>query len=448
MFTNLEAEAATLGAILATYGKVEDCLPLEPEDFWHRPHALIWRAMLALQRKGLPVNLVTVFDKLKAMGDGAEAGGHTKLQELSETVPRIANPGDFARMVREASHRRKVRDTGARAAALAADPNIPPEKAALEVSAALAELGAASVGNLRTFSDAMDTLLDRLQAIRAGTYQHYIPTGIQIWDELLGGVARGIVTLVPAYPGVGKGAVAGRMLLNLGMCQRKSILFSLEDPEYWLPKRYMADYSGVPVRRLMQGERLPEHYEANITDSVRTSREWGDNVIIDDRCGLTPEQIAATARQAVVQRGAEVIVIDNASEVNISGGGDRHDVRAAESVRMLRDVAKSLNVAVVLLMHMKKSGNVTKEQCYIRPTTELLKNSGAYAEVARAIVALWREEGNGHEVVATILKQTEGEKDIDFTMAFNASAGLVSNEGGRKKDGQAGYTQPSERGAA
>lgn len=447
MLKNHEAEAALLGSILATYGTVEDALPLTPEEFHHPPHGAIWQAMLDLRKAGVPVDEVTIFDRLKAKGELAGMGGPSAVGKLSEDVPPLARPGPYAKMVREAAHRRRVREAATRVAEMAADPTVSPEKAALDGSSTLAQLGSAGVQKIRTFSDSMETLLDRLHAIRSGEYLHYIPTGISIWDELLGGLSRGIVTLLPAYPGVGKGAVAGRILLNLAQCQRKAGLFSLEDPEYWIAKRFLADASGIPVRALMQGDRTSDIRDQYLAEAAMDSKRWGDNLFIDDRSGLSADQIAATARQMVVQLGAEVIVIDNASEIDVNGD-ERHDVRTANMVRVLRDVAKGLNVSVLLLMHLKKNGNASKEGAFLRPTTELLKNTTGFAEVARAIVALWRAEDSKDEIVATILKQTEGERDIDFTMRFNASAGLVESLGGRKREGDKGYTDnQNQRGA-
>jgi replicative DNA helicase len=446
MLTNHPAEKALLGLILATYGTVEDAMPLPHEDFTHEAYRPVWRAMLALHKKGTPVEPVALLGSLRATGDILLAGPDV-VSSLLDDVPTLGRVPVFAAMIRDAAHRRQVRAAALRAAEAAVDPNVPPEKSALDASAALATLGAAGVQNIRTFTDAMLTLIERLDDIRSGRYQHYIPTGITIWDELLGGLARGIVTLLPAYPGVGKGAVAGRILLNLAQMGTQSMLFSLEDPEYWLAKRYLSDASGIPVRTLMEAGRTSERRDEYVRDAAMQSRAWGDRMLIDDRSGLSAEQIAATARQAVVQRGAQVIVIDNASEVDVSGD-ERHDLRTASMVRVFRDVAKSLNVPVLLLMHLKKNGNAAKEGAFLRPTTELLKNTTGFSEVARAIVALWRDEHSKDEIIATILKQTEGERDIDFTMRFNASAGLVDTFGGRKREQDKGYTEAPERGAA
>lgn len=452
MLTNVPAEKALLGLVLSGLANVQDALPLPPEDFTHAPYAALWRALCWMDKRGQGVDPVALVKRLKDTGDALTVGDPNRvLVELTDDATlSLGRVATHAKAVREAAHRRAIRDAAQRTLDLCVDPNVEPAKAALDSSAALAKLGAAGTQRIRTFTDSMSTLIDRLDDIRAGRYEHYLPTGIAIWDDLLGGLARGIVTLLPAYPGVGKGAVAGRILLNLAQNGRKSILFSLEDPEYWVAKRFLSDASGIPVRALMQGDRTSDirdqYLQEAVNDVVGDEHKpgWGDNMLIDDRSGLSADQIAATARQAIVQNGCECIVIDNASEVDVSGD-ERHDVRTAHMVRVFRDVAKDHNIPVLLLMHLKKNGNASKEGAYLRPTTELLKNTTGFAEVARAIVALWRDENSRDEIIGTILKQTEGERDIDFTMRFNASAGLVESFGGSKREQDKGYTDAPQR---
>lgn len=439
MLRNDEAESALIAAILAGNGTVDDAMPLAASDFGHPSHAMVWRAMLWLHTRKSDVNEALVNDRLRQVGDLAEVGGPAFIMRLHEALPPLARPAPFAKLVREAAQRRRLRDLAIRASEMASDPTKSPQEAALAASSEMAALGSASITGIRTFNDSMVALIDKMDAIRQGKYHHYIKTRIEIWDELFGGLARGIVTLLPAYPSVGKGAVAGRMLLNLAQTGVKSILFSLEDPEYWLAKRFLADASGIPVRTLMSGDRISDIRENYLGEAAIASQAWGDNMLIDERSNLSAEQIYATATQAIVQHGAQVVVIDNASEIDVAGD-DRHDVRSANMVRTIRNIAKDHDVAVLLLMHLKKSGNTTKEGAYLRPTTELLKNSSGFSEVGRAIGALWRDEETRDEVVCTILKQTEGERDIDFTMRFNAHAGLVANKGGRKREQDKGYT--------
>ncbi|RKH09596.1 hypothetical protein D7V97_16045 [Corallococcus sp. CA053C] len=444
MLRNHDAEKAVLGCVLAGRATLDDCGLLAAEDFDHPMHRDVWAAVLRVHAARKPIDGLAVAEALHAAGKLAAIG--TGVMDLEESCPILAHAASYAEMVRQAAMARRL-DAMLTDAARANRAGTPPAEVALAASAKLAQLSSAVRERRRTFRDAMEVTLERFHDIRAGGYEHYIPTGIDVWDELLGGMERGKLELLCAYPSVGKGAVAGRILLNLAQASRKASLFSLEDPEIWLPKRYLAAASGVPVRRLMEAQRLSVHDENNIEHAVMQSREWGENLLIDDRSGLTAEQIGVAARQDVVQHGAQVIVVDNASEIDIASGDDRHDVRTANAVRVLRNVAKDLNVPVLLLMHLKKSGNTTKEPRFIRPNTELLKNSGAFAEAARKIVALWLDEDDKDSIIGTVLKQTEGEKDIDFAMPFHASAGLVRSKGGRKRQGDTGYSEDA-RGAA
>ncbi|NBD11811.1 replicative DNA helicase [Corallococcus silvisoli] len=444
MLRNHEAERAVIGCVLVGRASLDDCGHLPVDEFDHPMHRDVWEAVLRVHAARKPIDGLAVAEELKAAGKLAAIG--TGIMDLEESCPILAHAASYAELVRQAAMRRRL-DALLTEAARSNRSGKAPAEVALEASAKLAQLSSAVRERRRTFRDAMEVLLERFHEVRSGGYEHYLPTGIDVWDELLGGLERGKLEILCAYPSVGKGAVAGRILLNLAQGGRKCSLFSLEDPEIWLPKRHLAAKSGVPVRRLMEAQRLPEHYERNIEDVVMQSLEWGDNLLIDDRSGLTADQIGVAARQDVVQHGAQAIVVDNASEIDVSGSDDRHDVRTAHAVRVLRNVAKDLNVPVLLLMHLKKLGNTTKEPRYIRPNTELLKNSGAFAEAARKIVALWLDEDDRDSIIGTVLKQTEGEKDIDFAMPFRASAGLVESVGGRKRAGDTGYSQDN-RGAA
>jgi replicative DNA helicase len=314
----------------------------------------------------------------------------------------------------------------------------------LDISSELARLVATGNRATHTFRDAVTDLLDQLHAIRAGTYAEYLPTGIAAWDEVLQGLQRAKLGLLGAYPSVGKGAVALRAILNAAMQGRKPGIFSLEDLKIWMSKRYVANYAGVPVRRLMQADRLPEHYEKNVEASVNACHDWADNILIEDSSALTDDQIACQARQWVAKEGCTEIWIDNASEVDTSGApGERTDLKVGRMVRLFRDVAKDLNVPVWLLVHFKQPQNSTSEEPrFLVPTSSMWKNSGAFAEASRNAVALFLDKEAPDEwVMGKVTKQTEGAKDSIFSMKFNASAGIVENTGGRRRQHDTGYTQ-------
>lgn len=443
MLADFDAEKAVCGHVLDN-GMHEDARTLRPEDFGTPACAEAWRSVLRVDGKRQPVDYLTVAEDMRTRGVFADVGGHVFLASLQGLLT-FSLAAQVA-IVRDRAQRRAAIAAAELCRARAHDLNLKPEAVALEASAQLAQLGAATQARTTTFRDAMNEFIDRMDAIRNGTGSQYVRTGIGVWDELLGGLCKGQLILLGAYPSVGKGAVIGRACLNIAQRGEVVHLQSLEDPKIWLAKRYVARESGIPVRRLMQAERLSEYAEEAINSAVMGCHDWADNIIFDDRAPLTDDQVAAAVRQSVVQRGATAAFIDNASEVDLEGGGERYDLRTARMVGLFRNVAKDLNIPVVLAVHFKRpKGNVTKEPRFIRPTSDLFKNSGAFEEKARVAVALWlNEEDPKSEVIGTVIKQTEGEKDFDFAMRMGSSSGLVENTGGRKLENFNGYTEAEQ----
>jgi replicative DNA helicase len=440
-----DAEQALVHLVIWERSMSARDIGLPPEALTHPVWREVWRSALALEASGKPANASTVADHLSARGALQGIGGPQAL--LTGDLLVFDGPERIER-VRMLARRRTNRDIGHRLAAMAHDENLSPDKAALDVSSELARLVATGNRATTTFRDAVNDLLDKLHQIRSGEYQEYLPTGIEAWDEVLQGLQRAKLGLLGAYPSVGKGAVMLRAILNAAAMGRKPGIFSLEDLKIWMAKRYVANYSGVPVRRLMQADRLPEIYEENVERSLGACHEWADRVLIEDSSALTDDQIACQARQWVVKEGCTEIWIDNASEVDTTNApGERTDLKVGRMVRLFRDVAKDLNVPVWLLVHFKQPQNSTSEEPrFLVPTSSMWKNSGAFAEASRNAVALFLDKEEPEAwVMGKVTKQTEGGKDSIFSMKFNASAGIVENNGGRKRRSDTGYTPGAYR---
>jgi replicative DNA helicase len=447
MLADHEAEAAVVAAAVWEGTLAPQETGLSPEEFHHPGWREAWRSAIAVEASGRPPDALSVLDHLQARGaDVSSLGGPAGLLKAGAGAAGLLVWDAAARVarVKEMAQRRALEAVAVDLRARARDLNQAPPGTALHVSGSLAKMAATGNRPAATFRDAMNETLDQLHAIRSGTYQEYLPTGIDVWDEMLVGLQRAKLGLLGAYPSVGKGAVMLRCILNAAQRYgRKPGIFSLEDLKIWMAKRYMASASGVPVRRLMQAERLSEHYESRVEQAVNDCHDWADNILIEDSSGLSADQIACTARQWVAKEGCTEIWIDNASEVDISSAeGERTDLKTAYMVRLFRDVAKDLNVPVWLLVHFKQPQNSTSEEPrFLVPTSSMWKNSGAFAEASRNSVALFLDKDSPREwILGRVTKQSEGEKDTTFAMPFLASAGMVESRGGKRRGGDAGYT--------
>ena len=102
---NIEAEQAVLGAILIESSSINQVMEiLIPEDFYKEAHRKIYDAMIDLDRDNKPIDLLTLFDYLKAKGNLLEEVGESNyLTYLTELVPATENVGYYAKLVKEKS---------------------------------------------------------------------------------------------------------------------------------------------------------------------------------------------------------------------------------------------------------------------------------------------------------------------------------------------------------
>jgi replicative DNA helicase len=101
---SIEAEESVLGGVLLDNSALDRAIELlTPDDFYREAHRKIMRAMLDLNQRAEPVDLITLTEALKVRGELADVGGSTYLAELADKVPTAANVAYYARIVHQKS---------------------------------------------------------------------------------------------------------------------------------------------------------------------------------------------------------------------------------------------------------------------------------------------------------------------------------------------------------
>lgn len=115
-----EAEQVVLGCLLLD-GSVYNQFLLNPDDFYREDFGRIYEVMQNLERKGVPISLLTVGEELKS--DLAPLGGYTYLAKMMEKVVVPSNFYYYAKIVKEKSLARQMflKATEVEASALAED---------------------------------------------------------------------------------------------------------------------------------------------------------------------------------------------------------------------------------------------------------------------------------------------------------------------------------------
>ncbi len=386
-----------------------DASGLQDTDFESSQCRALFAGMLATLRNGRPLDVPAL----------AHAVGSAAPRKLVELVVMDFELGVSARrleVVREKSKRRKLVHAlstlldQARSEMTYADVHGEALKklAALDTPAA----------QLRSLDGEVMGLIEELEAVATGRAQPTLTTGIAALDKAIGGL-QPTLTILGAEPGAGKSALMARIVRNIAERGIKVGVFSLEDQSRWMVRRMLSESSAVPVF-VLQNRPLGLSQRERVQDTVAGIHALAQNIIVEDRKGLTAADVAAGARVMVASHGVEAIFVDHLGEIRVNRT-DRHDRDIGDALRELRAIADVHRVPIVVLCHVKRRDGVGEE-----PRLTDFAFSADVERTARVALALVKpgEDRQGVHV----LKQTQGASGVVVRLRFNAPAAMTTNE--------------------
>ena len=111
---DIDAERAVLGAIIMNPQSMDtavDILNGEPRELFFEPaHQVLYKAMVALNGTGRPIDRVTLMSEIGPCKEMDAVNNEAYLAELVGAVPTSANIGHYATIVLEKALRRKLID--------------------------------------------------------------------------------------------------------------------------------------------------------------------------------------------------------------------------------------------------------------------------------------------------------------------------------------------------
>jgi replicative DNA helicase len=265
---------------------------------------------------------------------------------------------------------------------------------------------------------------ERARRANGGGAALVMPTGVAPLDEQLGGGLRpGQLVVIGGRPGMGKTALALQCAIHVAGHVGRVGVFSMEMSHLELDLRAVSFLSYVSANAIEEDDLTTDE-----TDAVLSAEEVMRTIPIKiiDRPGLTLAEIVSQSRLWAKTGGLSMIVVDHLGLMK-HAKADRHDLALADTTRLLKALAKTLEIPVVLLVQMNR---------------DFEKRAGAGGEpgwrgqIARPRMADLRDSG-GIEADADIVmfplrptrglvtKENELEAQIDIVKARRGGVGVV-----------------------
>ncbi|MEA1063220.1 replicative DNA helicase [Erwinia sp. HR93] len=393
---SVEAEQSVLGGLMLDNERWDDVAErVVAEDFYTRPHRLIFTEMHRLQETGHPIDLITLSESLERLGQLESAGGFAYLAELSKNTPSAANISAYADIVRERAVVREMISVANEIADAGFDPQGRSSEDLLDLAESrvfqIAEKRANKDDGPKSIDQILEATVSRIETLYQQPHDGVtgVDTGYQDLNKKTAGLQRSDLIIVAARPSMGKTTFAMNLCENAAMLQQMPVLiFSLEMPAEQIMMRMLASLSRVDQTRIRTGQ-LDDEDWARISGTMGILLEK-KNMYIDDSSGLTPTEVRSRARRIYREHGGlSLIMVDYLQLMRVPSLSDNRTLEIAEISRSLKALAKELQVPVVALSQLNRS---LEQRADKRPVNSDLRESGSIEQDADLIMFIYRDE--------------------------------------------------------
>jgi replicative DNA helicase len=348
------AERSVLGACLLEPAVLADVLTeVRPDQFYRPEHGALLELFGRMADAGQAVDLLTVAERVARLG-ADRYGGAAYVADLPEHCPSVNGVGHHVRVVVEAHRRRRLLELGRHLVEVAedrltsiADGQITDTGDALEQAVVdLANLGRPGRRYSWSMGDALASML-----ARRGQRARLVPTGIEKLDALLGGGLRGgQLTVLGARPSTGKTALALDFALH-GAREGYRIGFaSLEQDHSQLVARCVSKLARIPYGQIESGN-MGEQDGLFVQRWLDVLPDWP--LVIYDRPRAPIGAVLAEARRWWATGGLDMLVVDYLQFV-AHERHTRHDLAVGATCAALKELARDLDLPVVLLAQLNR----------------------------------------------------------------------------------------------
>lgn len=389
------AERAVLGAALLDPDRVVPRVEalLEAADFHEPRHALLWEVFRAVRARGDALDALTVIAELRARARLNAIGGAEYVGEITDEIPTTAHCETHARLVVDASRRRRLASIGERLAAVARDPSRDPEKVR---DAAAEALRALRFGRGAPTSSALDLVADALAGIErgvAGQRERALRFGVTTLDRMSGGgMKRGGAYFLAARPGIGKTALACQVSASVASSGEGVLYVALEPSRADVMHSIMANLAGVDLTKLTRSPGLLSQTDLDaVFGAGNTIASWPLHVV-DASTPDAPDTVARIeAAVRALPSPPALVIVDHLLKIGATRRHERAHEGTAEVVAGLVALGKRTGATIFTLCHIGR-GVRASSGLFRRPTAEDIAGGDAMNRDADGIIIMHRED--------------------------------------------------------
>jgi replicative DNA helicase len=388
---SVEVEQSVLGAILLDQEALVRVLEvIDERDFYQDAHRWIFQTMVELFEDNIPIDVLTVSDRLKKRERLDTIGGTAYLAELAEMVPTAAHIWHHAQIVREKAILRTLIHT---ATSIISDSYEDTEDVDLlldraeqvifEISQRRTTAGFSNINTILKGSfKRIEQLYERKELVTG------VATGFSDFDRRTSGLQPSDLIIIAGRPGMGKTALSLNIAQHVGVRLRRPVaIFSLEMSKEQLVTRMLCAEARVDSAKLRTGFLRRDDWPL-LTKAAGTLSEA--RIYIDDAPAQTALDIRSKARRLRAELGdLALVVVDYLQLMQGRSRAENRQQEVSEMTRALKALSKELAVPVIALSQLSRA---VEQRRPPRPQLSDLRESGAIEQDADVVALIYRDD--------------------------------------------------------
>jgi len=387
---NIEAEMATLGAILLDENVLPEILEvLDESSFYKEEHSIIFSVMVNLFDERKKIDILTVSEELDRKKLLEKVGGTSYLTTLVDFVPTSANAIYYAKIVKEKSILRSLIKNATSIVDLVYKENEDvsvildkAEKLIFEITDKRIEGGYVHIKELiKDGIELIESLYHKKSHITG------IPTGFTDFDIKTAGLQNSDLIIVAGRPSMGKSAFAISIAAYVAVEEKIPVaFFSLEMSKEQLMQRFLCAEAKVDVNKLRTGFLSPNDWPILTAAAGKLSEA---PIYIDDTPAISIFELKAKARRLKAHHDIKLIIVDYLQMIRSLQRQESRQQEISQISQALKSLAKELNVPLIAVSQLSRAVETRSDH---RPQLSDLRESGAIEQDADLVVLLLREE--------------------------------------------------------
>ncbi len=387
---NADAEQAVLGAMCLSKDAIILAKDrLDVEDFYLTQHQVIFKMIIDMIERKMPVDIVTLTSELEKSQLLEEVGGLDYLATVVTYITTAANVEFHIDVIEEKSLLRRLINVSE--GVINDVYNFEGEIVDLldmTEQKILSVVKNRKSGEFKSIKEVVNAFSQKLLNMQDHQGVSGESTGFKYLDEKINGLNPNELIIIASRPAMGKTAFALNIASSVALRNEKSVaVFSLEMGAEQLVSRMVSSIGKVDSMKLRNASFKSDEWDLVNTAMVKLSKS---SLYLDDTAGIKVSDIRAKCRRLASTTDLGLVVIDYLQLIQGSGrNGQNRQQEVSEISRMLKLMALELGVPVIALSQLSRAVESREDK---RPMMSDLRESGSIEQDADIVMFLYRDD--------------------------------------------------------